>query len=63
MKDQQAREDIQNLFSQITQIYRIINEVEEKLNSKIEAVYTHNCITDLRKENAELKEKLNAKNK
>ena len=63
MKDQQAREEIQNFNSQLSHLHRTIQEVEERLNSKIEAVYTHNRIVDLEKENSELKEKLNAKNK
>jgi len=63
MKDQQAREDIQNFNSQLSHLHRTIQEVEERLNSKIDAIYTHNRIVDLEKENSELKEKLNAKNK
>ena len=63
MKDQQSREEIQNFNSQLSHLHRTIQEVEERLNSKIEAVYTHNRIVDLEKENSELKEKLNAKNK
>jgi hypothetical protein len=63
MKDQQAREEIQDIKSQLLYLHTTIQAVEERLNSKIQEVYQNNRITDLRKENAELKEKLNAKNK
>lgn len=63
MKDQKAREDIQNFNSQLIHLHGIIQNLEERLNAKIEAVYTHNRVVDLQKENAALKEKLNAKNK